>query len=235
MKFAVGIPRCNEPSEIFNETLNSIAGSTKKPALVVIVDNGEITISLDDLPPTNIDTIISHPRANLGCAGGWNHATRTIESEGIEHVVLFNADCAVSPVTFEMMFSDPAPSMVCAHAFGCFRWDPEIREKVGFFDDKFHPAYYEDADYRYRMKLAGVPRVDWEYHEVARPSFGRALYSTGIRHGWLLPDRGYQGWIDDKLAWFNERLEANRKRYVMKWGGMPNFEVYTEPFNGRKE
>jgi glycosyltransferase involved in cell wall biosynthesis len=237
--FAVGFPRCNEPREIVDETIESIARSTLKPALIVIVDNGEIAFDvLDDIPPGlgNIDIELVRPQANLGCAGGWNRAVEIAQNDGIDHVVLLNADCAVSPVTFEKMFADPAPSMVCAHAFGCFRWDPEIRQKVGLFDDKFHPAYFEDADYRYRMKLAGVPRADWEFHEVARPSFGRAIYSTGIRHGWRHEDgRGYQGWSDEKLAWFYERLEANRRRYVMKWGGMPNFEIYTEPFNGRRE
>ena len=37
---------------------------------------------------------------------------------------------------------------------------PGLIQNVGLMDENFFPAYYEDNDHRYRMKLAGL---HWEY------------------------------------------------------------------------
>ena len=39
--------------------------------------------------------------------------------------------------------------------FSCFMIGREALEKVGPFDENFYPAYFEDNDYHYRIRLAG--------------------------------------------------------------------------------
>jgi len=224
--FVLGVPRCNEPPEIFGETLDAILASSLQPALVAIIDNGDQPLELGGrrMPPNTIN----RPGRNVGCAGAWNRVCETAFACGKTAIVV-NGDCAVAPDTFERMLAEPAGHVVLAHGWECFRLDRQTWELVGRFDEEFYPVYYEDCDYRYRLALASVPVIEWPVVQVSRPSYGRATTTTGITHGWDV-SAGYQGWRAEKLAWFNERLEANRSRYVMKWNGMPGFELYRTPF-----
>jgi len=226
-RFLLGIPRCNEPSAIFAETLAAIQASTLVPERVVIVDNGDRALDMrDHLSMFDFDGLkLIRTQRNIGCAGAWNVACK---EAGDLSVLLLNADLTVVPDTFEKLYAHPGPTIVGAHAFGCIRIDPEIRTKVGPFDEEFYPAYFEDADYRYRCKLAGVEIIEWEFKEVAIISPGRAMFSTGIAHG------GSTNW---QGQWSQDRYLANRQRYRDKWGVPANeasemgFETFTQPFN----
>ncbi len=226
--FAVGIVRCNEPRHILAETLDAIAASSQQPALVAMVDNGDTP--LDTYLWSRVSTYVRHDR-NLGCAGGWNQLYRMT---GKRRTVILNADCAVAPDTFEKMVAVPAPAVVLAYGFGCFLIDEEIRQRVGTFDEDFYPVYFEDTDYRRRMKLAGIEPIEWPIvlDQVIVP--GRERVTTGITHGSYDPD-GYQGWRGDKLAWFRDRYECNKLLYAAKWGGPPGEETFGVPFGGHPE
>lgn len=103
-----------------------------------------------------------------------------------------------------------------AYGFGCFFIDEEIRRELGPFDERFYPAYFEDGDYRRRMKLAGVTPIEWSYEPIvdgAGTDLGRMRAATGITHGSHDPD-GYQGWRGEKLGWFWECYEKNRQHYI---------------------
>lgn len=229
--FVVGIPRCNEPAYILAQTFEAINASTVKPSTVVIVDNGDA--ALDEGSICCDWNIIVRPSGNIGCAGAWN---RIYELANHRPLVMLNGDCAVAPDTFEHMLSKPAPTIICALGFGCFRLDHEIYERVGPFDEAFWPIYFEDTDYRYRLKLAGIQIAEeWPVgpeHEVYRPSFGRATYPSGITHGWRpLEDGARSHWpAGERAAWAQRRWISNKERYEAKWGGPPGEEKFTTPF-----
>jgi hypothetical protein len=143
-------------------------------------------------------------------------------------VILLNADCAVMPDTFERMLASTAPIM-CAYGFGCFLMSEAVWRDVGDFDEAFYPVYFEDTDYRFRCKLAGVALEEWAVSDLESIYPGRDRAPTGIVHGKHDPE-GYQGWRGEKLAWFNARWEANRQRYLAKWGGDVGQERFTSPF-----
>lgn len=238
MSFVVGIPRCNEPPEIFAATLTAVRANTMKPAFVTIIDNGDEPLEINEAmwPSDFYDypLIVDRPNHNIGCAGAWNRIRRG--NVFYKKAIILNADCEVPPDTFERVLEPPSPVIMCAFGFGCFRLDAEIFEKVGPFDEAFYPVYFEDSDYRYRLKLAGIPIIEWPFVEKERLTFGRARYTTGFAHGWRHDDgRGYQGWTNDKLTWFYRRWELNRDRFIAKWGGLPGEEKFTEPFNGEGE
>lgn len=226
--FVVGIPRCNEPPEVFAATFAALITSTQHPDRVVIIDNGDTPLTQEPLDLCM--TMIDRPGRNVGCAGAWN---RIIAYAKDMPLIILNGDCAVAPDTFERLFEAPSPALVCAIGFSCFRIDHEIRKAVGPFDEEYYPVYWEDTDYRYRCKLAGIPIIEWPIEESDRPSFGRAKYTTGVTHGWRREDAGYQGWTGEKLDWFYKRWEANRDRYHAKWGGMVGEETFTTPFDGK--
>lgn len=242
----VGLARCNEPDEVVAETLDALAAGTVRPRRLVIVDNGDAPMSpalLDRARPVADGALWirapwprlyclstpgepAPPACNLGCAASWNLISGIAQDAPC---VVLNADLAVSPDTLARVLAVPAPAVVLAYAFGCFRIDAEIRREVGAFDEAFYPVYYEDTDYRRRLRLAGVPIVEWPIApaEVVRP--GRERAPTGICHGKHDPD-GYQGWRRDRLAWFHDRVAANRAYYVEKWGGPPDGETHDRPW-----
>jgi hypothetical protein len=204
--------------------MRAVRASTVAPAYTVVVDNGDSRFA-----SAGDHSVVVRPSANVGRAGAWNIVLRlAFETLGLGHAILLDGDCAVAPDTFGRMLASPS-AVVCAQGFSCFRLDEGAWRTVGEFDEEFWPISLEDADYRRRLALAGVSVEEWPLEEHARPSLGRVTYTSGITHGGPWPD-GYQGWSGRKLARFQERLEANRKRYAKKWGGPPGKETLSAPF-----
>lgn len=92
-------------------------------------------------------------------------------------------------------------------------------EKVGLVDEwTFYPIFYGDNDYYYRCKLAGVEWVE---------------YNGQIRHGdrdGMTASTTIRSSAAHSLA--NQRTAPeNRRRYIEKWGGPPDHEVYRTPWD----
>jgi GT2 family glycosyltransferase len=95
--------------------------------------------------------------------------------------------------------------------FSCFLLSLKAIKKVGYFDEKFYPAYFEDNDYHYRIKLAGLKAV----------KTNRALFfHFGSR---TIKDN------DEIRLKSNLGYVANREYYQKKWGGLPGHEKLNEP------
>jgi GT2 family glycosyltransferase len=96
--------------------------------------------------------------------------------------------------------------------FSGFMITKECWEKVGEFDEGFHPAYFEDNDYHYRIKLAGLKAINYPpalfYHFGSRTS----------REG-------------DRTVVTNQAFDDNRSYFCNKWGGIPGEETFKTPFN----
>lgn len=223
--FIVGIGRCNEPISLLIESLTAIGQSSARPRRVIIIDNGEI-------PLGPLQTIYSYelsivrPERNLGCAGAWNLIHKLAAPYP---TVVMNTDLMVAPSTFASMLSSSSP-VVCAYGFGCFSIDAKVRREIGEFDEEFWPVYWEDTDYRRRLQLAGIVIEEWPVTAVATVAPGRTRAASGIVHGHHEPD-SYQGWTGERLAEFQCQLEANRQRYIAKWGGGHTEETFTTPWN----
>jgi len=97
--------------------------------------------------------------------------------------------------------------------FSCFMLNNQTIREIGYFDENFWPAYFEDNDYHYRMKIAGLKALkdsqSLYYH------FG----SQTIKNS---PNV-------QKIS--NEYYLQNKAYYVKKWGGEPGNETYQTPFN----
>lgn len=89
---------------------------------------------------------------------------------------------------------------------------PDLLYEVGYLDENFFPAYYEDNDHRYRMKQAGFT---WEYLPLEYDH----IVSATIKR-------------DPTIFNKNQKtFKENARYYLEKWGGMPGEEVYTTPFD----
>jgi GT2 family glycosyltransferase len=96
--------------------------------------------------------------------------------------------------------------------FSCFMISKECVEKIGYFDENFWPAYFEDNDYHYRIKLAGFKAIKTT----------RSVYfhfgSQTIKN-------------DEKTRVISNRnYLKNQKYFEKKWGGLPGKETYKTPF-----
>lgn len=227
----VGLARCNEPAELLLETIGALLSGTKPPDRVLVVDNGD-----DPLPAGTLRQVggpricVARAGRNLGCAASWNLILRW--SRRARLGIIVNADLAVAGDTLEKIAEVPRPAVVLAYGFGCFRIDPEVTDLVGNFDEAFYPVYFEDVDYRRRLRLASVSPVEWPTQPASFVAPGRERAPTGIVHGKHDPE-GYQGWRGDRLAQFEASVNEGRAYYYRKWGGGPAEEVYEVPFDGQ--
>jgi GT2 family glycosyltransferase len=96
--------------------------------------------------------------------------------------------------------------------FWCFALEPrKFVARFGYFDEKFSPAYFEDDDMAYRIRLGGgnpltIPQT--AYHQVM----------------------GTQA-MDDKVVVGAGIWDRNHAYYEKKWGGPGGQERFTHPFN----
>lgn len=99
--------------------------------------------------------------------------------------------------------------------YACFTFSNKLIDKVGYFDEKFYPAYFEDNDMDYRIKLAGFtsggsPTLKFVTRgSVTLEILGDTEKGKQIKNGFI----------------------KNKEYYVKKWGGIPSQEIYTIPFN----
>jgi GT2 family glycosyltransferase len=95
-------------------------------------------------------------------------------------------------------------------------------ETIGYFDQNFWPAYFEDADYFRRLDLSGIPTL-WDERILLEHN-----RSQTIRADFLLK------------RLHDERTRRNEQYYIRKWGGLrgwggpdapPGQELFAHPFN----
>lgn len=109
---------------------------------------------------------------------------------------------------------DPSAQPAESPDYSCFLIQPSYFELIGDFDEAIWPAYFEDNDSHYRIKLAGKQAlcIPWApmYH------IGSATQNFSTRP-----------------VVTSQMFERNREYFVKKWGGTPGNEKFTVPFDGK--
>lgn len=95
---------------------------------------------------------------------------------------------------------------------------PEALNEIGYFDEEFHPAYFEDDDFHYRTLMANPSKTD------------RVL--VNIPHEEM---KTISLMSKEDAAEFNILVDRNAGRYINKWGGPPGKERWKIPFQEYKE
>jgi len=132
-------------------------------------------------------------------------------------------DCSV-PLDVINLKQPDSPFVIDAPEFSCYTVNIKLLDKLrdfeqgreefpGLFDQKFHPAYFEDNDFHYRLKLASMRGVKTNT---------AMYYHFGSRTLKENPDI-------KEIS--NSLYLANEQRYIEKWGGKPGKEKFITPFN----
>jgi hypothetical protein len=176
--------------------------------------------------------VVSNWVTNIGVSKSWNevlHATHTTydllvvcNDDILFHGNSFSrlreewarrpADCIMMTGSTEVGWKDKF--VRGAPDYSCFAVNPsEFLAHFGHFDENFTPAYFEDNDSHYRIKLSGK--------EAYR------LNEAQITH------KGSQTQNANPKAPIvtSQMFENNRSYYVEKWGGTPGCEKYDRPYN----
>lgn len=197
----LGVPTLNR-YDLLQHLLDSAEHGSVKPDGYIIVDNGRETRTRLRLPP-NVQVI--EPGRNLGVAASWN---LILDAAGDEPVVISNDDITLGPGAFATLSAEAATHpLVTAGGWLLFAQAPACTQAVGYYDESFYPAYYEDTDYAYRMRLSGFPRhnVHVETTHVGSATIKAAPHLNVGRSG---------------------------AYYHAKWGGAPGHERWRQPFDG---
>lgn len=180
--------------------------------------------------------IIDNWAENLGVSRAWNYGIESAGINGMDYALVCNDDIFFDMGTIhklvEAMENHPEFDMVTGRNrrdyeiseeegyknepdFACFMIRPGFLDEFGEFDEEFSPAYFEDNDMHYRIKIAGgraVCRTDasfYHYGSVTQNWDGQQVVNAAM-------------------------FEKNRDYYIEKWGGQPGVERFDQPFGGQK-
>lgn len=175
--------------------------------------------------------IMDNWKKNRGVSGAWNEGMKRSLQYGNNYAIIANDDITFPVDTIKELYDtirytkavivspnqnryEPGFKLVHGADFFCFIVDiKQLIENVGWFDENFFPAYFEDNDMHRRIRLAGLKnyiRPDLTVHHVGSAT---------------------QNHDPESPVTNNEAWDHNQNYYISKWGGMPEKETYTHPFN----
>lgn len=209
--FAIGIPTINR-YDLLKESLLKYLNQDFVGIQIFIVDNGHQGIK-EDLKHPNL--FVYEPDKNLGVAGSWNLLSEAIFEEH-DYALIINDDVylgATSDKIQDLLEKERHDFYVAQMSWCAFILPETTYELVGGFDEKFFPAYFEDNDFHYRMKL-----LDMTYYvsDIITPIVFRNSMTI------------------DKDPSLNKTFDQNKEYYIQKWGGEPGEEKWNHPYDKRK-
>jgi GT2 family glycosyltransferase len=204
--FSIGIPTLNR-ADLLIPSLKKYVKDFEGID-IHIVDNG----NQDELQ--SFDNIKVEKRANnLGVATSWNRLCREIFKTK-DWALLINDDIYLgygTDVVNNVINNSHNGIVQSSLNFSVILICKDLYEYIGKFDEKFYPAYYEDSDYIYRLKLNGLTHdVDTTLNPI------EARISQTYEKA---PDL------------VNAAMQSSRERYIRKWGNIPLLETFKTPFN----
>ena len=204
MRFAIGIPTINR-SDLLNDALKKYFVDFPN-APIYIVDNGK-----QDIVKRQENFKVFRFNKNLGVAKSWNFLCKKA-FEKVDNVLILNDDIYLGKNQKDIYKFIKRTSFDLVHSeqhFCSFILTQQTYEKV-VFDESFYPAYFEDNDFKYRLRL--------EKKKIVESSFLNPLvYRNSMS---IMKDRQ-----------LNNKFMDNQNYYIKKWGGLPNEEIYKTPFN----
>lgn len=187
--FYVGFPTLSR-YDLLQQAVDGVNRSRIKPKAIFILDNGKRCPDIK----SDIKTHIIHTPFNFGISGSWNSLWNLAEDSNL---FLLNDDMQVGESSFEIMLETDA-DIVLGYGYSLFMVTPQLRKKVGDFDERFWPMYWEDVDYHVR-----VERTDTKVATPTIPDFKHL-------------DGGSATFHDN--PWMKPFLEENKQKMFRKWG-----------------
>lgn len=198
--------------DLLYKCIESIDSGTVRPDYTFIIDNGNKLNS--NLWNLREDIIVYTPGFNMGVASSWNYFIRHTANMRI----LCNDDILFFPETLAEMLEQYEEDKLCFVencGFSLFMLSDNVIKRVGTFDEDISPGYgyFEDNDFEYRCKLAGIEGKDMKVRAIH--------YASGT----------LKGMTPEETTSHHKKFNVSRKYYFAKWGGGPREEVYLTPWN----
>lgn len=207
-KLAIGIPTINR-FDFLKENLDAIYRYLPVTD-VYIYNNSSRNLSTKVKLSKNVK--ILGCGTNIGVAASWNTMLTDMKSNGFDYALILNDDIVLSENIkniYELLDTNLSFARII-NDWSVFLISMQTFDKVGLFDEKFYPAYFEDCDYNYRLKLA---KIETEFPKILIPEVYRNSSSIELNPS------------------LNINYMENRLYYIRKWGGEPMYEVFINPFN----
>lgn len=207
--FAIGIPTLNR-SDLLNPTLRRYFNNFKNTDLFII-DNGNQLIE-----SRKNKFSITRPNKNLGVAKSWNLLCEKI-FKNHDFALILNDDIELSCSEAGISFFLKSNSFDLARCYSDFNFCSFIISRECFkndqFDESFYPAYFEDKDMLYRLKLKQKKVIS---HYILNPGIYRNSQTINPHGG------------DPSI---NNNFLKLSGIYKSKWGGPPGREKFKTPYN----
>lgn len=207
ISFGIGIPTLNRYDLLMPSLWKYVQDFSNNEILVV--NNGIQHIDTSLLPNVKVHWT----ERNLGVAASWNLMCDRI-FEHHTHAVIVNDDVYLGygeRAILNAIERNPSSLIQSLCSWSIFIIPKTLYEQIGKFDEGFYPAYYEDSDYLYRMKLMGI-------RQAIDDSLNPSIYRISMTY-------------EKNPELVNESMRLNADRYKRKWGGSPLLETYSTPFN----
>jgi GT2 family glycosyltransferase len=208
--FSIGIPTLNR-ADLLLPSIEKYLVDFKNTD-IHIVDNGNQNLSqLEE----NVQIYVHNQNENIGVAASWNKLCQIIFAKH-DWALLVNDDVYLGygNSRVNMCIEMSEVGLVQSELnWSVLLINKDLYEYIGEFDEGFFPAYYEDSDYMYRLKLHGL------LHEVnnnLNPIIAKVSQT-----------------YEKAPELVNLSMRFNRQRYIDKWGNVPLLEKYTTPFNNK--
>lgn len=207
--FAIGIPTLNR-ADLLNPTLEKYFQQFPD-VQIFIVNNGDKTIT-----SRSKNFAIHKAKENYGVAKSWNYLCDQI-FEDHEYALILNDDIEINLNQDEIenfLVNQKFDLVKCQEQYhlSVFGLSKECFTKQRF-DESFYPAYFEDRDYFYRLKLSNSKLVE---NSFLNPS--KFINSATISENGGDPS-------------VNKNFHRLGVLFMEKWGGPPGNEIFSSPFN----
>jgi hypothetical protein len=214
MKYLVILPTMVE--SIVTPCIESLSDSVRENLLVI--DNSQ------DGFASKFNVESQHHPENIGVARSWNIGARRVVEEKLDYLIILSAAIVFNKGMddFIEQLSHPygVESQFSYHLIAIGR--PTF-EQIGYFDENFYPAYYEETDFIRRMELAHIS------HVVGPPPHLPVVQVDAERQGIALTIQSGALHVD---------FLALAGYFTEKWGEVPEYEtqeqrdkMYQYPFN----
>jgi GT2 family glycosyltransferase len=204
--FAIGIPTLNRADLLMPSLIKYLIDF--KGIDIYIIDNGKQNITL-----VHPNIHVYEQEYNIGVAASWNKLCKIV-LKNHDYILLLNDDVYLGYGTERINDTIQKYPYTLVQSFTS--WSVILLSKymydyVGDFDEIFYPAYYEDSDYLYRMKIKGKRQ---EVEEKLNPEVIRISMTQ-----------------EKSPELVNASMQTNRLRYIEKWGNSPLLETFLTPYN----
>lgn len=226
---STSIPTMIVPILSGHELLYRMLASVDFPVdRLIIIDNSGCLPTQQQFDNVNRTHVVRIP-TNIGVASSWNLGIKV--SPFSPWWMIVNYDVIFQPGTLRAMARQSGPDKLllgCGepdwqYRWACFTVGEDLIDKVGLWEERLFPAYWEDVDFERRARLAGfdpTPAVNAPFiheHRATEKTSGYSIDGTWSINEALCKEREQSG--EQREGPYS--LSVRRRNGLSSHGGHP--------------